>query len=291
MKSSIPKWAESDRPREKMMTKGPMSLSEVELLAILIASGNREESAVDLSKRIFADCNNNLAESSGLDISELMLYKGIGEAKAVTITAALELGRRRRETEAIVLKQITNSKIAYNYIYSNIAELSHEEFWIILLKTNKQIIGKKLIGVGGLSSTVADPKKILGRVLARDVGVGYLFREDDFLPAGTREGVAGGVPAGKLALAVPPGRISGLQLLKSGDRFDLLATMPVDLRRELPQLRVGLGQDSIEGRDRLLGSLQRRATVQVIAEDAALVSTDPQGQFTVAVAPRESVTS
>jgi Flp pilus assembly protein CpaB len=136
-------------------------------------------------------------------------------------------------------------------------------------------------------SWVADPKKILGRVLARDVGVGYLFREDDFLPAGTREGVAGGVPAGKLALAVPPGRISGLQLLKSGDRFDLLATMPVDLRRELPQLRVGLGQDSIEGRDRLLGSLQRRATVQVIAEDAALVSTDPQGQFTVAVAPTE----
>ena len=166
MKSSIPKWAESDRPREKMMTKGPMSLSEVELLAILIASGNREESAVDLSKRILADCNNNLAELSRLDISELMLYKGIGEAKAVTITAALELGRRRRETEAIVLKQITNSKNAYDYIYPNIAELSHEEFWIILLKTNKQIIGKKLIGVGGLSSTVADPKKIFRHIIS-----------------------------------------------------------------------------------------------------------------------------
>ncbi|MFO0903153.1 MAG: hypothetical protein U0939_09150 [Pirellulales bacterium] len=134
---------------------------------------------------------------------------------------------------------------------------------------------------------VSDPKRILGRVLARDVGVGYLFREDDFLPEGTREGVAGGVPEGKLALVVPAGRIQGLQLLKSGDHFDLLATMPVDLRREMPQLRVGMGQDSLEGRDRLIGSLQRRATVQVVAEDSLLVSAESEGPLTIAVEPHE----
>ncbi|HOS15661.1 MAG TPA: DNA repair protein RadC [Bacteroidales bacterium] len=166
MKTSISKWAETDRPREKMIAKGPMALSEAELIAILISSGNREESAVDLAKRILADCNNNLTELSAMELQDLMNYNGIGEAKAVCITAALELGRRRRESEAILHKKITSSKNAYDYIYPNIAELSHEEFWIILLKTNKQIIGKKLIGVGGLNSTVADPKKIFHHIVS-----------------------------------------------------------------------------------------------------------------------------
>ena len=165
MKTSIPQWAETDRPREKMIAKGRLALSETELIAILLSSGNREESAVDLAKRILADCKNNLVELSRLSLTQLMQYKGVGEAKAVTIAAALELGRRRRESEVLEQKKITCSKAAFEFIYSNIAEISHEEFWIILLKNNKQIIGKSLIGVGGLTSTIADTKKIFHQIL------------------------------------------------------------------------------------------------------------------------------
>lgn len=165
MKTSIREWAETDRPREKMITKGRLALSEAELIAILLSSGNREESAVDLAKRILRDCENNLVELSRKEISDLMRYKGVGEAKAVTIVAALELGRRRREGEALEQKKITCSKVAYEYIFSSIGDILHEEFWVILLKNNKQIIGKTLIGVGGLTSTVADPKKIFHQIL------------------------------------------------------------------------------------------------------------------------------
>lgn len=170
MKTSIPHWAENDRPREKMIAKGRLALSEAELIAILLSSGNREESAVDLAKRILSDCKNNLIELSRKEISELMQYRGVGEAKAVTIVAAMELGRRRRESDALHQKKITCSKAAFDYIFSSIADLPHEEFWIILLKNNKQIIGKTLIGVGGLTSTVADPKKIFHQLLINNAG-------------------------------------------------------------------------------------------------------------------------
>jgi Flp pilus assembly protein CpaB len=135
-----------------------------------------------------------------------------------------------------------------------------------------------------------EPKQLIGRVLAVDVGPGHLFTEGDFLPTGTAEGVAGGVPAGKLALIVAVDRLPGISELRRGDRFDLLATMPVDLRRELPQLRLGLGQETITGRERLIGSLQRRATIQVLAEDATLVAGSEAGERrTIAVAPQEVV--
>jgi Flp pilus assembly protein CpaB len=135
-----------------------------------------------------------------------------------------------------------------------------------------------------------EPKQLIGRVLAVDVGPGHLFTEGDFLPTGTAEGVAGGVPAGKLALIVAVDRLPGISELRRGDRFDLLAAMPVDLRRELPQLRLGLGQETITGRERLIGSLQRRATIQVLAEDATLVAGSEAGERrTIAVAPQEVV--
>ncbi len=165
MKTSISQWAEDDRPREKMISKGCAYLSDAELIAILISSGNREESAVDLAKRILADNNNSLVELSQIDIKRFMQYKGIGEAKAVSIVAALELGRRRRESEVLEQKKITSSRDAYQFIYPNIAEIPHEEFWVILLKNNKQIIGKWQIGVGGFTSTIADPKKIFSQIL------------------------------------------------------------------------------------------------------------------------------
>ncbi len=168
MKKNITHWAENDRPREKMIAKGRLALSDAELIAILLSSGNREETAVDLAKRILANCSNNLIELSHLSLKELMKYKGVGNAKAVAIAAALELGRRRREAEVLERKKITCSKDAFEYIYPNIGEINYEEFWIILLKRNKQIIGKRLIGVGGLTSTVADPKKIFHYVLVEN---------------------------------------------------------------------------------------------------------------------------
>jgi DNA repair protein RadC len=168
MKKSIAKWAETDRPREKMIAKGRLALSDAELIAILLSSGNRDESAVDLAKRLLSDCHNNLIELSLLSLKELMQYKGIGEAKAVGIAAALELGRRRREAEVLERKKITKSKDAFEYIYPTIGEINYEEFWIILLKRNKQIIGKQQIGVGGLTSTTADPKKIFHYVLVEN---------------------------------------------------------------------------------------------------------------------------
>lgn len=135
-----------------------------------------------------------------------------------------------------------------------------------------------------------EPRRLIGRVLATDVGPGHLFTEADFLPEGTTEGVAGGVPAGKLALVVEANRIPGVAVLRRGDHFDLLAAMPVDLRRELPQLRLGLGQETITGRERLIGSLQRRASIQMLAEDATLVAGTEAGERrTIAVAPHEVV--
>lgn len=135
-----------------------------------------------------------------------------------------------------------------------------------------------------------EPKQLIGRVLAQEIGPGHLFTESDFLPEGTSEGVAGGVPAGKLAIMVAADRIPGISLLRRGDHFDLLAAMPVDLQRELPQLRLGLGQETITGRERLIGSLQRRASIQVLAEDATLVAGgESDDRRTIAVAPQEIV--
>lgn len=157
---SIKHWAEEDRPREKLMLKGKSSLSNAEILAILIGSGNRDESAVELSQRILSVNNNNLNQLSKLSLEDLTKFKGIGEAKAINIIAALELGRRRRSSEALDEKQIKTSRDAFELIYSDLADQTFEEFWIILLKRNNQVIRKIRISEGGLAGTVADPKKI-----------------------------------------------------------------------------------------------------------------------------------
>ncbi len=157
---SIKQWAEEDRPREKMLSKGKEALSNAELIAILIGSGNNEESAVDLSRRILRDNNNNLIELSRLTINDLMKYKGIGEAKAVSIVAALELGKRRRYSETLEKPTIKNSKIAFECFYPQVSDLNHEQFWIMLLNNANKIIRLEKIGVGGMTGTTADPKKI-----------------------------------------------------------------------------------------------------------------------------------
>ena len=162
---SIKSWAEEDRPREKMLAKGKEALSNAELIAILIGSGNSKETAVDLSKRILHDNKDNLIELSRLTINDLMKYNGIGEAKAVTIAAALELGRRRRFSEALEKPSIKNSQIAYECFYAHLSDLNHEQFWIMLLNNANKVIKLEKIGVGGMTGTTADPKKIFKSAL------------------------------------------------------------------------------------------------------------------------------
>lgn len=153
---SIKSWAEEDRPREKLMTKGRAALSDAELLAILIRSGNREKTAVELAKEILADAENKLNELSRLSVGQLMKYKGIGEAKAITIIAALELGRRRRGEEALERKKITSSKSVFEVLQPIIGDLNHEEFWILYLNNSNKILRKMQLSKGGITGTLVD---------------------------------------------------------------------------------------------------------------------------------------
>lgn len=138
-KKPITAWAEDDRPREKLMLKGRSSLSDAELLAILIGSGNRDESAIDLCRRLLADCKGSLPELARQSITALTTYRGIGEAKAIAIIAALELGQRRRMQEAVVREQITCSKDVFELMQPKLGDLSHEEFWVILLSNSNHV--------------------------------------------------------------------------------------------------------------------------------------------------------
>ncbi|MCG3166490.1 MAG: hypothetical protein POELPBGB_02269 [Bacteroidia bacterium] len=159
-KLSIKSWAEADRPREKLLLKGKSSLSEAELMAILIGSGNTEESAVELSKRILNSVENNLVELGKLDVNDLSKFKGIGEAKAISIIAALELGRRRNEQTTPERESITSSRQAFNLMHPLLADLPHEEFWLIFLNRANKVIKKQAISKGGVSGTVVDAKMV-----------------------------------------------------------------------------------------------------------------------------------
>lgn len=158
-------WAEEDRPREKLLLKGKGALSDAELIAILIGSGTRELSAVDLSKIILQKASNNLNELAKLSLKDLIKIKGIGEAKAISIAAALELGRRRKDSEVVRRPKITSSKDAYEQIRSYLMDLPHEEFWILLLTRSNEVIRPVQISQGGISGTVADPKIIFKSAL------------------------------------------------------------------------------------------------------------------------------
>ncbi|WP_026976983.1 RadC family protein [Flavobacterium tegetincola] len=152
---SIKQWAEDDKPREKLMLKGKQVLSDAELIAILIGSGSRDESAVDLSKRILGEAS-NLKALGKMTLQQLTKFKGIGEAKAITIMAAMELGRRRGSEEEVELKKITSSKAAFDIIYPFIGELPHEEFWILYLNNSNKVIYKSQLSKGGITGTVVD---------------------------------------------------------------------------------------------------------------------------------------
>lgn len=158
---SIKNWNQKDRPREKLLESGIHSLSEAELIAILIGSGNRNESAVGLSKRILNDAQNNLNLLGKYSVNELMKFKGIGEAKAISIVAALELGKRRMKEDIIEKKQIQSSSDAAKIFMSFLQDLPHEEFWIMLLNRANKIIEYKRMSIGGVAGTVSDIKLIL----------------------------------------------------------------------------------------------------------------------------------
>jgi DNA repair protein RadC len=164
-KISIKAWAEEDRPREKLSGQGRRALTDAELIAILIGSGNRDESAVELSKRILYHYDNDLNKLGKASIEELSKFKGIGEAKAISIIAALELGRRRDNIETKTPEIVDTSRSAYAAIKRFLVDLNHEEFWILLIGQNCKLIGRELMSKGGLTTTVADPKVIFGEAL------------------------------------------------------------------------------------------------------------------------------
>lgn len=158
---SIREWAEDDRPREKMLLKGTSALSDAELLAILIGSGTVEESAVEVSKRVLQLTGNNLTELGRLDLKLMQKVKGIGQAKAISIAAALELGRRRKLEEAKEEHAyIRSSNSAYQYFEPRMSDLPHEEFWVAYLGRNQRVLDVKRVSEGGVGATVADPKII-----------------------------------------------------------------------------------------------------------------------------------
>lgn len=165
---TIREWAEDDRPREKMMLKGAASLSDAELLAILIAIGNKDESAVELARRIMRECRDNINELAQLTVSDLCKrFKGIGKAKAITIMAALELGRRRKTNEIVDRAKITSSIDLFDLFEPQLVDLPHEEFWVGLLNGANKVIEIKRLTQGGSRQTVVDIPMLLKMALEK----------------------------------------------------------------------------------------------------------------------------
>lgn len=162
---TIKSWAEEDRPREKLLLKGKKNLSDAELLAIIIGSGSRDETALGLSQRILAQFDGNLNELGRQTPKDLMKFKGIGIAKAITISATLELGHRRQLSAVKDRPKITSSRDAFNAIAPLIVDLPHEEFWILLLNRSNLVIGRERISTGGVAGTVVDAKLIFKTAL------------------------------------------------------------------------------------------------------------------------------
>ena len=162
--SSIKSWSLDDRPREKLIEKGAQTLSNAELLAILLGSGNRQESAVDLSKRILKNSENNLSELGRLGVEDLTQFKGVGEAKAVTLCSAFELARRRKD-EVVEKVKITSAKDVFNEIAPFVSDLNHEEFWVLYLNRANVVLKKERVSSGGVTGTIVDNKIILKKAL------------------------------------------------------------------------------------------------------------------------------
>jgi len=197
---TIPNWAEDDRPREKMLLKGAQSLSDAELLAILIAIGNKNETAVELSRRILHDCSDNLNELARLSIADLCKrFKGIGQAKAITIMAAMELGKRRKMADNKERKQIKSSIHLFELFEPHLADLPHEEFWLGMLNSANKVIDVKRLTQGGTRQTVVDVPMLLKMAIEKSAaavvvahnhpsGQNHPSREDEEVTRRIKEG-------------------------------------------------------------------------------------------------------
>ncbi|HKJ78652.1 MAG TPA: DNA repair protein RadC [Prolixibacteraceae bacterium] len=184
-KLNIKEWAVEDRPREKMLANGQRSLTDAELIAILIGSGNLEETAVELGRRILISAGNNLNELGRKSIEELKKFNGIGEAKAISIVAALELGRRRKDADVFIKKKITGSKDAADYFLPMLGDLPHEEFWVLYLDRGNKILDKFMVSRGGISGTVIDVRIILENALSKRTCCAMILAHNH--PSGTMQ--------------------------------------------------------------------------------------------------------
>lgn len=162
---SIKSWAEEDRPREKLLLKGRQSLSDVELLAIILGSGSRKETAISLAQRILLSINYNLNDLSRHPLKSLMKFHGVGTAKAISIAACFELGRRLQLSSITTRPKIKSSTDAYAILAPMLVDLDHEEFWILLLNRSNKVLAKEMISIGGVSGTVVDAKIIFKKAL------------------------------------------------------------------------------------------------------------------------------
>lgn len=162
---SIKDWSEADRPREKLLTKGKGSLTDAELLAILIGSGSIDESAVDLCKRMLVESNNDLNTLSRLSVTQLKNFKGIGEAKAVSIVAALEIGRRKREAGEEKLNKIQSSESVFKLMQPILGDLEHEEFWVLYLNNSNKVLTKQQLSKGGITGTLVDVRLVMKKAI------------------------------------------------------------------------------------------------------------------------------
>jgi DNA repair protein RadC len=164
-KLTIKSWAVEDRPREKLMLQGKEKLTDAELITILIGSGTKEESALELSKRILSSVNNNINQLASLPLEKLMEFKGIGEARAINIITALELGKRRHFTQVKQKSKIKSSKDVFRIIHPIIGELEHEEFWVLFLNNSNKVISKKQLSKGGITATMVDVRLLFKRAV------------------------------------------------------------------------------------------------------------------------------
>ena len=160
-KLNINQWAKEDRPREKLMRLGPSALTDAELLAILVGSGSTKEDAVTLMRHILADCNNNLNTLGKLTIRDLCKYNGVGEAKAITILAACELGKRRQSGKPEERPDLGTATLIYNYMHPQLQDLDVEEFWLLLMNQNHRLIKQIRISHGGITETAVDIRIII----------------------------------------------------------------------------------------------------------------------------------
>ena len=162
---NIKSWSPEDRPREKLLMKGTASLSDTELIAILLGSGTTTMTAVELARKILSAADNNLHQLAKLSVNDLTKIKGVGEAKAISIIAALEIGRRRKETDPEDKPKITDSKDVFEILRPHLQDIQHEEFWVLLVNRANRVIKKHLISQGGVAGTVADPRIIFKKAI------------------------------------------------------------------------------------------------------------------------------